>query len=114
MGGVIAPGYQISAEALFQNASKLPRVELVRPRRVIGRNTVHSMQSGLYFGYVALVDGTVQRILNEFPGDSEVRVLATGGLASVISESSETIDQVVGDLTLDGLRILYERNKEAG
>jgi type III pantothenate kinase len=110
LGGVIAPGYQISAEALYRNASKLPRVRATRPPRVIGKNTVHSMQSGLYYGYVSLVDGTVDRILEEFPKEPRVTCLATGGLASEIAESSDCIDRVVPDLTLDGLRILYDLN----
>ena len=108
LGGVISPGYQISADALFARTSKLPRVELERPRRVIGRNTVHSMQSGLYWGYVSLVDGMVRRIREEMdePG---LKVLATGGLAPVIAEGSATIEEVCEDLTLDGLRLLYLR-----
>ena len=111
LGGVIAPGYQISAEALYRNASKLPRVRPSRPPRVIGKNTVHSMQSGLYYGYVSLVDGMVDRILEELPREPEVRCLATGGLAPAIAESSECIDEVLPNLTLDGLRLLYERNR---
>lgn len=110
LGGVIAPGYQISAEALFRNASKLPRVQTAKPPKVIGKNTVHSMQSGLYYGYVSLVDGTVERILDEMPDEPRVSCLATGGLAATIAESSEVIDHVVPDLTLDGLRLLFERN----
>jgi len=110
LGGVIAPGYQISAEALYRNASKLPRVRASMPARVIGKNTVHSMQSGLYYGYVSLVDGMVDRILEELPTEPRVTCLATGGLASAIAESSDCIDRVVPDLTLDGLRILFERN----
>jgi type III pantothenate kinase len=110
LGGVIAPGYQISAEALYRNASKLPRVRASRPPRVIGKNTVHSMQSGLYYGYVSLVDGMVDRILEELPAEPRVTCLATGGLAGAISESSDCIDEVVPDLTLEGLRLLFERN----
>ena len=110
LGGAIAPGYGISADALYRNASKLPRVEPGRPDNVIGRNTVHSMQSGLYFGYVSLVDGMVERIVEEMPDEPEITCLATGGLAEAIAETSEMIDQVVPDLTLDGLRILYARN----
>jgi len=105
LGGVIAPGYQISAEALFSRTSKLPRVEVARPPRVIGRNTVHSMQSGLFYGYVSLVDGMVARIRAEL--GSKARVLATGGLATVLADASTTIEEVVEDLTLEGLRILY-------
>ena len=109
VGGVIAPGYQISAEALFSRTSKLPRVEVERPRRVIGKNTVHSMQSGLFYGYVSLVDGMVRRIRAELDGDP--RVLATGGLAAVLAEASETIEEVCEDLTLDGLQLLYSRRE---
>jgi type III pantothenate kinase len=110
LGGVIAPGYQISAEALYRNASKLPRVRASRPPKVIGKNTVHSMQSGLYYGYVSLVDGMVDRILEELPAEPRVTCLATGGLAGAIAESSDCIDEVVPDLTLEGLRLLFERN----
>ena len=109
LGGAIAPGYRISADALFREASKLPRVELVRPPRVIGRNTIHSMQSGLYFGYVSLVDGLVRRIADEL-GDPVPTILATGGLASIVAETSETIQVVAEDLTIEGLRLIYDRN----
>ncbi|MCO4770888.1 MAG: type III pantothenate kinase [Deltaproteobacteria bacterium] len=109
LGGVIAPGYQISAEALFSRTSKLPRVEVERPRKVIGKNTVHSMQSGLFYGYVSLVDGMVERIRAEL--GSEARVLATGGLASVLAEASTTIEEVCDDLTLDGLQLLFSRGQ---
>lgn len=110
LGGVIAPGYQISADALFSRTSKLPRVEVARPPRVIGRNTVHSMQSGLFYGYVSLVDGVVARIKSEMKAPTVPRVLATGGLAAVLAEASEAIEQVEEDLTLEGLRLLYARN----
>ena len=109
LGGIIAPGYQVSAEALFKSTSKLPRVEPARPRRVIGRNTVHSIQAGLYYGYVDLVDGICKRARAEMPGPDPT-VLATGGLASLIERGSSAIDEVVDDLTLIGLRLLYERN----
>lgn len=109
LGGVIAPGYQISAEALFSRTSKLPRVDVERPRRVIGKNTVHSMQSGLFYGYVSLVDGMVRRIREEL--GAEATVLATGGLAGVLAAASETIDEVCEDLTLDGLKLLFERGQ---
>jgi type III pantothenate kinase len=110
LGGVLAPGLQISADALFARAAKLPRVEITRPPKVVGRNTVTAMQSGIVYGYVGLVDGLVERILGElgFPA----RVIATGGLAPLIAPLSKTIHEVDDHLTLTGLRILYERNLE--
>ncbi|MBN8611560.1 MAG: type III pantothenate kinase [Deltaproteobacteria bacterium] len=109
VGGVIAPGLNISAEALFSRAARLARIPIQKPTKVIGRNTTHSVQSGIVFGYVGLVDGLVDRIRTEL---GPVRVLATGGLASLIAPESRTIEEVLPDLTLDGLRILYERNLE--
>jgi type III pantothenate kinase len=102
LGGVIAPGMQISAEALFT------RAEIAKPPRAIGRNTVHSMQSGIVFGYVGLVDGLVTRLKGEL--GYPCKVIATGGLAVLIAPESETIEETDTDLTLEGLRILYERN----
>jgi len=108
-GGAIAPGVGISADALFARASKLPRVEFVRPPQIVAKNTVNSMQAGIFFGYVGLVEGIVGRMQKELDGTA--RVIATGGLAAPIAEATEVIDQVEPFLTLEGLRILYQRNK---
>ncbi len=109
VGGVIAPGLNISAEALFARASRLPRVDIRRPPTVIGTNTVVNMQSGLYFGYLGLVDGILGRMKRELPGVK--KVLATGGLASLLAPDSEHIEEVDDDLTLKGLKIIYDRNR---
>lgn len=108
LGGVICPGVGISSEALFSHAARLPRVEFSRPKSVVGRNTITSIQSGLIFGYVGLVDGLVARIRDEV--DFECTVIATGGLAPLIAKESSTVDHVDEMLTLDGLRILHARN----
>ena len=109
LGGVIAPGIGISSEALFQRAAQLPRVALVTPRTIICRNTVNAMQAGVIFGFVGQIDEIVRRIKAEMKQD--MRVIATGGMAKMISRESKTIDKVDNFLTLTGLRVLYERNQ---
>jgi type III pantothenate kinase len=109
VGGVIAPGITISAEALFARAARLPRVDIRRPPTVIGTNTVVNMQSGLYFGYLGLVDGILARMKREVAGVK--KVIATGGLASLLAQDSEYIEEVDEDLTLKGLKIIYDRNR---
>lgn len=108
LGGAISPGIGTALDALVTRAAKLPRVEIARPRNVIGRNTVESMQSGILFGYVSMVDGLVRRLSEELGGD--VKVIATGGLAGTIASESETIGEVDPNLTLEGLRLIYLRN----
>jgi type III pantothenate kinase len=109
LGGAIAPGIGIAAEALFQRAAKLPRVDLTTPPSVIGRNTPQSMQSGLIFGYVGLVEGMVARFRKEL--GLEMKVIATGGLTEVIARETDVIDIVAPWLTLDGLKIIWEMNQ---
>jgi type III pantothenate kinase len=109
LGGVITPGINISADALFERAARLPRVEIKRPASVIGTSTVGSMQSGLYFGYVGLVDGILERMTSELGGSPQV--IATGGLARLIATGSAFIKTVDETLTLEGLRIIYEKQK---
>jgi type III pantothenate kinase len=106
LGGAISPGIGISAEALFQRTSKLPRVDISKPSAAIGKNTVASMQSGLFFGYVSLVEGMVKRIKDEMKDDPIT--IATGGLADLVAHESKTIEHVEPFLTLEGLRLIYE------
>jgi type III pantothenate kinase len=109
LGGAIAPGIGIAAEALFMRTAKLPRVDLQRPPAAIGRNTVHAMQSGLLFGYVALVEGMVARFRQEL--GPTMKVIGTGGLAEIIARETQVIDEVAPWLTLDGLRMVWELNR---
>jgi type III pantothenate kinase len=113
LGGVIAPGIQISAEALYEHAAKLPRVELARPGKVVARNTVASMQAGLIYGYAGMVDALVERIRAEVEPiwSSAARCIATGGLAPLIATETKTIEATDELLTLKGLKILYHRNQ---
>ena len=108
LGGVIAPGIKISAEALFSRAAKLPRVEIKRPEKVIATSTIGAMQSGLYHGYAGLVDGLLEKMIAEM--GSRPRVIATGGLAPLIAGVSKFVELIDETLTLDGLRLIYERN----
>ena len=108
LGGVIAPGINLSLEALHHAAARLPRIGIGRPQAVIGRATVPAMQSGVYWGYVGLIEGLVQRIKGEYGGP--MKVVATGGLAPLFAEGTLMIEQIDPDLTLDGLRMLAERN----
>lgn len=109
LGGAIAPGIGIAAEALFEQTAKLPRVELARPPSAIGRNTVHAMQSGLLFGYVGLVEGMVARFRAEL--GPEMKVIGTGGLVEIVAAETKVIEIVAPWLTLDGLRLIWEMNR---
>jgi len=110
LGGPIAPGIGISTEALFQRAAKLPRIELVRPPIVVGRNTVSNIQSGVYYGFIGQVDGIVSRIKQEM--GLPFKVIATGGFAKLIAADSYTIEEVDSFLTLKGLRMIWEKNRQ--
>ena len=110
LGGAVAPGISISMEALFQRASKLPRIELLKPNSIICRNTVSAMQAGIYYGFVGQIDEIVTRIKAEMKRN-DIKVIATGGLATLMAGASRTIDKVDSMLTLKGLLILYEKNK---
>ena len=111
LGGTIAPGIKISSEALFQRASKLPRVELAKPGTAICKNTVSAMQSGIIYGYVGLVDKIISMMKSELGGD-DIKVIATGGLSVLIASETDSIDYVDRFLTLEGLRLIYDKNIE--
>jgi len=108
LGGAISPGIKIATEALFQRTARLPRVELVRPKNVIGRDTITAMQSGLVFGYVGLIEGIIGRIQGEL--GTKAKVIATGGYADLLANDTKVIDIVDPHLTLVGLRVIHERN----
>jgi len=111
LGGAISPGLGLSADALFSRAARLSRVDIKRPSKVIGTNTVGHLQSGLFFGYIGLVDGIIERILKELGGEQKPRIVATGGLARMVAEDSRYITEIDELLTIEGLRILFERNR---
>jgi type III pantothenate kinase len=108
LGGIIYPGIQISADALFQRAARWRNTDIRRPERLIGTNPTASIQSGLYYGNIPLVDGVLRKMVEEL--GAETRIIATGGLAPLISRGSELIERVDADITLEGLRIIYERH----
>src|SRR5262249_52899414 len=110
LGGVITPGPGISAEALFSRTARLPRVEIRAPQKIIGTSTVGSIQSGLYYGYIGLVDGILARMIKEL--GPKTTTVATGGHASLIGRATERIQHIAPDLTLEGLRLIYEKNKD--
>ena len=111
LGGLICPGIKLSSEALVTGTAKLPRFELTRPDHVIGQTTLTNLQSGMYYGYVGLVRNIVRKIKQEL--GREAKVVATGGMALMIAEESKAIDKLDGLLTLKGLRLIYERNRES-
>jgi type III pantothenate kinase len=111
LGGAIAPGLNVSAEALFARAARLPRVEIKRPAKIIGTNTIDNLQIGLFYGHIGLVDSILERMIAEL--GAETVCVATGGLAHLIANESKYISHVNDTLTLDGLRIIYERNRNA-
>jgi len=108
LGGLILPGIKIAAEALFQRAARLPRVEIAKPENIVGRNTVQAMQSGLYYGCVGQIDGILERLTQQLP---RAVIAATGGLAKTVGKESKYIEHVVPDLTLSGLRSIWRRNQ---
>lgn len=114
VGGVICPGIGISADALFQRAARLPKVDVRKPPSIVGQTTVTSMQAGLFFGYVAMVDGIVARMRKELPDGGRAACVATGGMAEVLAAETASIQSVEPDLTLQGLRLIWQRSSGAG
>jgi type III pantothenate kinase len=114
LGGAICPGIKIASDALFQKAAKLPRVELLKPNEIICKNTITSMQAGIVYGYIGQVDYIVDKMKSEMEslGEEDILVVSTGGLAKLISEQSKNVELVNPFLTLEGLRIIYEKNKK--
>lgn len=113
LGGAITPGIKISSEALFLRTAKLPKVEIAKPEKVIAKNTINSIQSGLVYGYIGLVDYIIEKMIDEMgSNDNQVNIIATGGFSNLIASESKYIKKIDKFLTLDGLRIIYERNKE--
>ncbi|OPJ61064.1 type III pantothenate kinase [Clostridium oryzae] len=114
LGGTICPGIKIASEALFERAAKLPRIELIKPEKIICKNTVSSMQSGIVYGYIGQVEYIVKHMKKEMQaiGEDEPFVVATGGLAKLIAEESNMVDKIDPYLTIEGLKIIYEKNKE--
>lgn len=109
LGGIICPGITISAEALFKHAAKLPQIEIKKPPTVIGRNTINGIQSGIYYGYCDMVDGLIRRIKEDL-NEPNIKVFATGGYAKLISNEAKEIDEVYPLLTLEGLKLIFEKN----
>jgi type III pantothenate kinase len=112
IGGVIAPGINLSVEALYMAAARLPHISIEKPSHVIGKGTVEAMRSGVFWGYVGLFEGVLARIKAEF-GDPAMKVIATGGLTPLFIDSTDMFDHVDADLTMKGLQVLYQQNKEA-
>ncbi|WP_022849852.1 type III pantothenate kinase [Limisalsivibrio acetivorans] len=110
IGGIICPGVKLSANILHAKTAKLPEVEIEKPEKVVGNNTIHSMQSGIYYGYLSMLDGILERVRDEAFGGADVPVVATGGLGSVFMEGSKYINRYESELTLLGLRLIYEKN----
>jgi len=111
IGGVICPGIKLSSQILHSNTAKLPEVEIEKVDTVIGKNTIHSIQSGIYYGYLSMLDGILERIFEEEFGGEKVNVISTGGLGSVFTGESQYIERYEPNLTLEGLRIIYEKNQ---